>query len=723
MVVTSLLLGMRQLSLFEAWELGVFDQSVRSRPALKPDPRLLVVTITEADIQAQKQWPLSDAAMHQLLEKLEQYQPAVIGLDIYRDLPVEPGHVAFAAKMRTSDRIIPICKVSDSESPGVPPPQGVPVDRVGFSDVVVDPDGIIRRGLLFMDPPPMSPCATPYSFSFQLAQRYLKKQGIPPQLTDQEYLQFGDIIFKPLSPDAGGYQQIDAGGYQILLNYRAPTSVAKQVTLSEVLNNQLNPSWVRNRIVLIGSTAPSLKDTFYTPYSGSNRQNQRMAGVVIHAQLVSQIISTVLDGRPLFWFWSNWAEVLWIWGWSLIGGILAWRVRHPGHLVLAESVALGVLLGTSGLMFLRMGWVPVVAPVLALVATGGSVITYTAYQSQQEQKKIALLAQEQEKAITLLKALLNDRTYAPAQATPAASDQLTQTPTQEQTTTLPQSSADTPIPQVAPSHTDLLDKRYKTISVLGSGGFGVSYLAEDTKRPGNPQCVVKHLQPARHDEMFLRVARRLFHTEAEILEQLGRHPQIPHLLAYFEENQEFYLVEEFIPGHSLSEELLVDRRLPESFVVDLLKQVLEILAFIHDHYVIHRDIKPSNIIRRQPDERLVLIDFGAVKQIQPQQPENQEGFTIAIGTRGYTPPEQYAGQPNFSSDIYALGMIAIQSLTGRFPNHLPSDPNTGNVLWRHLASTGEELAAIIDKMVCYHFVERYQSATVVLHDLRRLADL
>ncbi|MEW6499027.1 MAG: serine/threonine-protein kinase, partial [Cyanobacteriota bacterium] len=214
------------------------------------------------------------------------------------------------------------------------------------------------------------------------------------------------------------------------------------------------------------------------------------------------------------------------------------------------------------------------------------------------------------------------------------------------------------------------------------------------------------------------VARRLFETEAEILEKLGRHGQIPQLLAYFEQNQEFYLVQEYIEGHPLSDELPVDKKLPERQVIELLKGVVEILTFIHEHKVIHRDIKPSNIMRRQETGQLVLIDFGAVKQIRPPEQAEQENPTIAIGTRGYAAPEQYAGHPAFCSDIYALGMIGIQALTGIPPHQLPFE--SCEVNWHRLANVQEEFAQILDKMVRYHFAERFQSAVEVMEALKHI---
>jgi serine/threonine-protein kinase len=270
-----------------------------------------------------------------------------------------------------------------------------------------------------------------------------------------------------------------------------------------------------------------------------------------------------------------------------------------------------------------------------------------------------------------------------------------------------------------------LKGRYKIIKNLGRGGFGKTYVAEDTHRPGAPYCVVKQLNLIFKDREFLQIARRLFSLEAEILEKLGRHAQIPQLLAYFEEDKEFYLVEEFIKGHCLKNELIVGKRFPDFTVVNLLKDILGILAFIHKQGVIHRDIKPGNIIKREQDGRAVLIDFGAVKQIQPHVLKEQGSITlttltIAIGTADYAPLEQLAGQPSFNSDIYALGIVSIQALTGIPPNQLKRDPQTGAVVWRHQAQVREELAEIIDKMTHYMYTERYQSATAVLEDLDKL---
>ena len=267
----------------------------------------------------------------------------------------------------------------------------------------------------------------------------------------------------------------------------------------------------------------------------------------------------------------------------------------------------------------------------------------------------------------------------------------------------------------------LFSDRYKIINPLGAGGMGQTYVAEDTQRPGNPKCVVKQLKPASNDPNFLVTARRLFTGEAEILEKLGHHDQIPRLLAHFERDEEFYIVQEFIDGQPLSAELPLGQRWAEPQVVALLKDILVILESIHGQGVIHRDIKPDNIIRRKHDGKLVLIDFGAVKQIRMQQATavGQVSVTVAIGTPGYMPTEQSSGKPRPSSDIYALGMVAIQALTGLFPSQLREDED-GEAIWRDQAEVSDGLATVLTTMTRHYFKHRYQSASEVLQALQDL---
>lgn len=270
----------------------------------------------------------------------------------------------------------------------------------------------------------------------------------------------------------------------------------------------------------------------------------------------------------------------------------------------------------------------------------------------------------------------------------------------------------------------LLGGRYKLVEQLGAGGFGQTFVAEDFHLPGKPRCVLKRLQPQLSDPESLQIAKRFFDTEAQVLYQLGNHDQIPRLLAHFEHEHEFYLAQELVVGHPLTEELLAEQPWSEDQVVALLHDLLGVLAFVHQQEVIHRDIKPANLMRRHHDRRLVLIDFGAVKQVSTALTHMRAGVTqtIAIGTPGYMPNEQLAGMPRFSSDVYAVGMVGIQALTGLSPKSLLDDPHTGESRWRQqTAQVSEALAAILDKMIRYDCRARYATAAEALVAIEQLA--
>ncbi|MFH7242043.1 MAG: protein kinase [Spirulina sp.] len=267
-----------------------------------------------------------------------------------------------------------------------------------------------------------------------------------------------------------------------------------------------------------------------------------------------------------------------------------------------------------------------------------------------------------------------------------------------------------------------LGGRYHIVQPLGEGGFGRTFTAQDLHMPGHPLCVVKQLKPQVSSTEELQVARRLFDTEAQVLYQLSSHPQIPGLLAHFEENQDFYLAQELIQGHALTEELS-GQPWSEEQVVAFLGDLLGVLAFVHSKGVIHRDIKPSNLIRRQDDNRMVLIDFGAVKQVSTQLHSQRSGLshTISIGTQGYMPSEQLAGRPQFSSDLYAVGILGIQALTGYAPTDLHPHPHSGELDWRGYASQRyPDLLDLLDRLVRYDFRARYSHAAEALAALRQL---
>lgn len=270
----------------------------------------------------------------------------------------------------------------------------------------------------------------------------------------------------------------------------------------------------------------------------------------------------------------------------------------------------------------------------------------------------------------------------------------------------------------------ILHERYEIIALLGEGGFARTYTAVQINQPNNPLCVVKEIPfPPSNDPRVLERARNRFEREASALRRLGNNSRIPELFDSFEENDYFYLVQEYVKGHRLSQELTAGDRWNEKKTVALLREVLEILKSVHQENIIHRDITPSNLIRRETDQKIVLIDFGAVKEIGTFT-SNSTGEIFssqAIGTRGYMPAEQHDTRslPQPYNDIYAVGIIAIQALTGRRPTYLPQDPETGEIVWDYLTSepVSNKLKNILTKMVRFHFQDRYQSVDEVLQDL------
>ncbi|MBW4424332.1 MAG: CHASE2 domain-containing protein [Nostoc desertorum CM1-VF14] len=393
-MLTISLLGVRQMGRLQTWELQAYDQLMRSRPQEKQDPRLLIVTVTEEDFQLPEQkerrGSLSELALARLLEKLAHFQPKAIGLDIYHDQSSQRNQASLATRLKTDDKLFAICKVQEltKDRPGISAPLGVPLERQGFSDIVPDSDHVLRRHLLAMQPADVtSPCTARYALNAQLAFHYLEAKGISAKYTDGD-LQLGKVVFKRLQPQMGGYQQADTRGYQILLNYRSfqgsPGEIAPKVTLTDVLRGKVNAEQVKDRIVLIGTTAQSFRDYSPTPYMTGQGFSEEIPGVILQAQMVSQLVSAVMDGRPLISVLPVWGEVLWVWSWSVVGGAfavagsvaIALSDRSRLYLILAGGGVLGVLYVLCLILFYQGIWVPLVPSALVLVATGGTVAIY-----------------------------------------------------------------------------------------------------------------------------------------------------------------------------------------------------------------------------------------------------------------------------------------------------------------------------------------------------------
>ncbi|MGG6294095.1 putative bifunctional diguanylate cyclase/phosphodiesterase [Leptolyngbya sp. AN02str] len=364
LVATGVLSSTKPLGLFEPLERFSFDVMLRFQDDRPLDPRLLIVGITEADLQ-QYGWPMSDAQLAELLANIQVHQPSVVGLDLYRSNDRPPGSEALQAQLQ-AENLIAIKNVgSDSTIGEVPAPPSVPQERVGFNDLPIDPDGILRRGLIFV----RSRQTAYYSFALRVVLQHLGS-ALPLQTTDDALI-LGDTQFPVITPGAGGYQNIDDRGYQILLHYRNSAAPALMVSASQVLSGQLDPALIRDRVVLIGSVAASLKDQFYNPYSATRDTEFMMSGVVVHAHMISQMLDAVAGTPALYRFMPQWGETLWLLGWAIAAGVVVWAIKRPLGVVGAGAIMLLSITSLGWLGIANLVWLPIAEPMLGVLIAGG----------------------------------------------------------------------------------------------------------------------------------------------------------------------------------------------------------------------------------------------------------------------------------------------------------------------------------------------------------------
>lgn len=388
LLMTSLVVGIRRLGFLQKWELQAYDLLMRSRPDEGPSERLLVVGIRETDFQLPEQkyrkGSLSDSALYKLLEKLEPHQPRVIGLDIFRDFPVDSEKQQLKTRLLNSNRFFAICHVGEpnGESQGIAPPPEIPEKRLGFSNVLLDDDGILRRYILSMDVRSSSNCPTTWSFGFQLALHYLKDEGITPEFKQGNW-QLGDTVFPRLKEFNGGYQTADTWGNQILLNYRSyrsPNQITDIVSLEDVLAGKVTPEQIKDKIIIIGVITSTSSDHFRTPYSDKLAASEQYTpGAIVHAQISSQILNAVLDKRPLLSAIPLWGEIFLIGFWGCVGGILALRIRSLRFLFIGNLIAVLVIYGICFFLFIKGVWLPLVPSTLSLLSTTGCLVIVYRY--------------------------------------------------------------------------------------------------------------------------------------------------------------------------------------------------------------------------------------------------------------------------------------------------------------------------------------------------------
>ena len=376
--IAAIVIALRALGLLQPLEWSVLDLFFRLRPLEPIDERILIVGIDESDLQAYG-FPVPDNKLARLLQQINAAEPAAIGLDLYRDLPTEPGHAELVQAFETIPNIVGIETFESGNGAAVnPPPILARKDMVGFNNFMTDTDGVVRRGLLhvwFPDDVILE------SFPLKLAAIYLEGQGVSlPSLEPASNFPVGRGNIIRFRSNDGAYVRADAGGFQFLASLRGPVGRFRRVSMTEVLEGRVPEELMRDRIVVIGPTSPSVKDTHFTSYSGGLFQpRQKMYGVELMANFVSQILGTALDGRTQIQVWSDPVEWLWIFGWSWVGANLCWKLRAP-----YRSTALVLLLGAglSGsayLIFCYGWWIPLVPPLMTLFASAAVVVGYLAH--------------------------------------------------------------------------------------------------------------------------------------------------------------------------------------------------------------------------------------------------------------------------------------------------------------------------------------------------------
>ncbi|MGA1791691.1 MAG: CHASE2 domain-containing protein [bacterium] len=388
--VSFLIIALRNRGCLEFLELSSYDQYIRFYSRSNgPDPRIVLVTISETDIQRLGKWPLPDSSLASILELLVSYKPRAIGLDIYRDIPVPPGEKQLRAVFAGHNHIVTVKKIGDENSPGISAPYMLrDSNPVGFNDILVDTGGIVRRGLLFLDD---KEDIIP-SFSLILTLLYLKQEGIHPRPgeKDPQHLRLGKTTFIPFESNDGGYVRADARGYQFLLDFRNGWIPFHNTPLRELISGEADPDIFEGGIIIVGAAAESLHDLFYTPLSRGRGSHQRMYGVELHAHMVNQLIRSALEENKPIQSLSYWYEWAWVLLWGLLGGILSlWRpTLHRSILMMLSGLIF--MVSITFFLFVSGWWIPVVPPILAWFTSGALSNTFLSH--REKVQKASLMA-------------------------------------------------------------------------------------------------------------------------------------------------------------------------------------------------------------------------------------------------------------------------------------------------------------------------------------------
>jgi adenylate cyclase len=386
LVVFLAVAGLRLFGGLQATELAAYDFFLKLRPdAGWMEDRVVVILIDDEDIRRVGQWPLSDEILARTLKTLFDANPRAIGVDLYRDLPVEPGTDQFERLLTSTDRLVFVKKFGGRDAARVSPPRVLAgTEQVGFADLLIDPGGYVRRGLLFLDDGE----EVGYSFALRLALPYLSSHGVTPAAgkPDPSHLRLGQVTFRPLEANDGGYAGADSAGYQILLDYKGGANPFRTFTLSDVLEGRIPSGALRDRIVLLGVAADSVKDFFMTPYGRRDKDAAGMPGVLIHAHSVSQLLRAGLEGEQPMRFIPDWMEYLAMLLWGLAGAGTALLVRALVPFSFIAALETLFLLGGTYAAFLAGWWLPIVPLAIVGISAAGLSIAYLSSHERTERR-------------------------------------------------------------------------------------------------------------------------------------------------------------------------------------------------------------------------------------------------------------------------------------------------------------------------------------------------
>ncbi len=654
--------------------LAIDDDSLAQGQLYRSDPKGLKAL---APIQT---WPWRRQAYAQVIDRLMAAGARVVGIDVVFSTPSVYGaaddQVLAAALRRAGDRVVLASKydtlniLQGSQLALVTPLEAFNSARTGFINMPKEADGRIHRlGQTFADSLLRRPDfdeALPIERQPSFAEAILQAGRRPHPIPGDQVAFFGPHATFPHLPF---WMVLDANSWQTSLQ-----------------EGQL----FRDKIVLIGSTAPIQQDQQQVPFANSWRYPNPIFGVEVQANAVASLQQGITRRSLMPTPWSN--ALLTGLIVVLVGGGLQWRKTPLAQLGLTVASLGAWVVVSYGLFVYGHYWVPIALPLGAISLTGTTQVMLELARRQYQTQKLRETLKSH-LSLPLIQEIVDQQ----------------------------EDLRDLLVQREQEVHGQVLRGRYQIAKLLGVGGFGETYIAKDLQRPGQPLCVVKQLKLGKRSSRRVTLMRRLFKVEAEALEKLGNHDQIPRLLAYFEEFEEFYLVQELIVGTPLNHDLK-QGQLTAQAVWHLLQDVLRVLTFVHDRQVLHRDIKPSNLMRRSVDGKWILIDFGVAKHLSRSPETGEAAPTVGVGTKGYVPAEQALGQPNPTSDLYALGMTAIEALTGVSARDLPTTED-GEVDWLNQAPPlSPEFVNFLTTMIRANYRYRQPDAETALIMLQKLPE-